>query len=604
MTRLRGRTLVVPGFVKGLIQDMDADSAPLGSYAAASNLVPTPAGRLAIRGGSRLIATLEDDAGTPAELTHLLRIHAFSPVGFVVVGWSNGRDRHYAYRMTSDGAFFTGAQATSRTDLSAAPSTSWDNASSPARPLMAELWEKLFLVDATVDYASRNTLLSFDASGTVLEPNFDFGAGAAALKPYCLAEYNNVLFVAGYDDDSSEPAIVRHSFLGRSPDDVTVGAEGFDPRAWAIFGAKGQRVTAMEKGNNILLVAKANELYRVSGFGRAYPGWQYQIELVNQTLGLGVANPFALTFAEGYWYGIGAQGPFRTDGFTVESLRGPRELAWTQTTDPETQFVEYHPDRSLICFGVRQPVGLPDDLYLVPPFGGSTPSTYPNVLWTWDIARGVYGPDLGFGLSLFHIRAIPSTTAQTPSANPTATAASGTSATGFTANWTNGDATAQTEYYEKAGVAGSYGLVSTEAAAATSKARTGRTAYTRYFYKLVHIKSGIRSSESNEIEAKTHLPAPVVTSVTGSTIPFIPSELIVTLAVSGATLYVQQSADGVSGWTTVQTVPSAPAGTHSFFNGSGVNSGFYYRAYSEDLAWTPTTGANSNVEFLNPETGP
>lgn len=600
MTRLKGRTLTVPGFVAGVIQDMDAENAPLGSMQSASNLVPTPAGRLAIRGGSRLVNTLHDDAGTPADLTHLLRIQSFTPVGMVIVGWSNGRDRHYAYRLTDAGAFFTGAEATSRTDLSAAPSTSWNNASTPARPLMAELWEKLFLVDATVDYASRNKLLSFDASGVVLEPAFDFGAGASDPKPYCLEVYNNVLFIAGYDDASSEPAIVRHSFLGRSPDDVTASAEGFDARAWAIFGAKGQRVTAMQSGNNILLVAKANELYRVSGYGRAYPGWQYQIDKVDQTLGLGVANPFALTFAEGYWYGIGAQGPFRTDGFTVTPLRGPRETAWTQTTNPETQFVEYHPDRGLICFGVRQPVGLPAGLYTAA--GGSAPATYPNVLWTWDIARSVYGPDLGFGLSLFHIRAIPSTTAQTPSGNPTATAASAISVSGFTANWTNGDATAQTEYYEKAGVAGSYSLISTEAAAAVSKVRTGRTSHIRYFYKLVHIKSGVRSSESNEIEAKTYLGVPVVTQVVGDEYLGTESGIDVAVADTGCTsLYVQESLDGIGGWSTVFTETNPLPGTYAY-RVPNVTEGRYYRTYTEDTGWSPTTSATSTPVAVPPRT--
>ena len=603
MTRILVTTLRIPGWVKGLIQDMDAENAPLGSYTSASNLVPLPAGRLGIRGGSRYVRTLSDDQGTPAEWTHICRLQSFSPVGMVAVGWSDTQNKHYATRLTADGAFFTGTEATSRTDLTAAPSSDWNNGSAPARPMMAELWEKLFIVDATETYANRNTLLSFDASGVVLEPHPDLGGGAAAMRPFCLETYNNVLFVAGYDDAAAEPAIVRHSFLGRSPDDVTAGAQGFDPRAWNIIGAKGQAVTAMKAGNNFLLIAKANELYRVSGFGRAYPGWQYQVERVIQTQGLGVANPFALEFAEGYWYGIGAQGPFRTDGFTVEPLRGPRDTAWTLTSNPEAQFVEYHPDRGLILFGVRQATGLPSGLYLAA--GGSTPATYPNVLWTWDVARNVYGPDWGFGLSFFHVRAIGTTTVQTPQAAPTATAATSVTATGFTENWTNGDATCQTERYEKVGVSGSYTLNGTEAAAATSKARTGMTPYTRHFYKMVHIKSGVRSTESNEIEVKTALPAPTISSVTGSTSPFIASELIVTVSVSGADLYLQKSADGISWGAGGLVVSGAAAGDHSFFNGGGVvSTGFYYRAYSFDAAWSPTTSSNSAAEFLNPEVGP
>lgn len=591
MTRILGVTLRVPGWVKGLIQDMDAENAPLGSYTSASNLVPLPAGRLGVRGGSRLVRTLKDDQGTPAEWSHFCRLQSFSPVGMVAVGWSDTQNKHYATRLTSDGAFFTGVEATSRTDLTAAPSTDWNNTTAPARPMMAELWEKLFLIDATATYADRNTFLSFDSSGVVLEPHFNFGGGAAAMRPFCLETYNNVLFVAGYDDAAAEPALVRHSFLGRSPDDVTASAEGFDTNAFNIIGAEGQAVTAMKAGNNILLIAKTNELYRVSGFGRAYPGWQYQVERVTQTQGLGVVNPFALEFAEGYWYGIGAQGPFRTDGFTVEPLRGPRDTAWSLTSNPEAQFVEYHPDRGLILFGVRQATGLPAGLYLAA--GGTTPATYPNVLWTWDVQRGVYGPDWGFGLSFFHVRAVGSTTVQTPQGAPIATAASSITTTGFTENWTNGDATCQTERYEKVS-GGTYSLHGTEAAAATSKVRTGLLSHTTYLYKMTHIKSGIRSTDSNEITVQTLLATPTVVAITGLIEDSSPSGLTVTLVDSGVTLYAQVSADGVSGWSTAFSVSSLSAGDYTYLMDT-VLEGYFYRFYTEDLAWSPTVSANSSV---------
>lgn len=586
MTRLRGRKLRIPGWVKGLVQDIDAVNAALGSYESASNMVPLEAGRLAIRGGSKLINTLHDDAGTPAELTHLCRGIPFTPVGMVIVGWSDGQNKHYATRLTAEGAFFTGAEGTSRTDLTAAPSTTWNNGTAPARPMMAEMFEKLFLCDATPTYASRNTLLSFDASGVVLQPTFSFDGGAAAvLKPYCLEEYNNVLFIAGYGDATvaDAPAMVRHSFLGTSPDSAT----GFNKDAYNIIGASGQRVTGLKKGNGLLLIAKASELYRVTGFGRAYPGWQYQVDLVTQTLGLGVANPYALCFAEGYWYGLGAQGPFRTDGYTVDPLRGPRERAWSLVSSTEACFVEYHPDRRLIVFGVRQAAGLPDGIYLSA--GGTTPATYPNVLWTWDIDRSCYGPDQGFGLSLFHVVAVPSTTPQTPQGTPTATTASGVTATGFTANWTNGDATCDNEYYEKVGVAGTYGLIATEAAGTTSKARTGLTSYTRYFYYLIHIKSGVRSGASNEIEVKTAMAAPSV-SVNASV-----GSVTITNPSDNVTVVVQNSADGLSGWGTFTTLANQPAGTlPELF----VSTGLYYRVSTEDLSWLPTTSDYSNVEFV------
>lgn len=591
MTKVRGTVLVLPGFVGGLQQD--PAEAPLGTISEGSNFVPLRTGRFAVRNGSRIVQTLVD--GSSNELTHIPRIHAFSPVGMVPIGWSDTLNKHYAYRMTADGAFITGLQSSSRIDLTVAPSTSWNNTTTPARPMMAELWEKLFVVDATPTYASRNTFLSIDASGTVLQPTFSFDGGAAAvLRPFTCEEFNNVLFVAGYGDATvpDRPEMVRHSFLGKSPD----AADGFNTDAWIMIGAKGQRVTAMCKGDNAMLVAKTNELYRVSGYGRAYAGWQYEVQKVQQTLGVGVYNPYAFVFAQGYWYGVGEAGPFRTDGVSVESLRGPREAAWGLVSNPEAFSVDYHPDRGLILFGVRQATGLPPGLYLSNGSVTTAPATYPNVLWAWDIAREVWSADLGFNQSFFHVRAIPTTTPQTPQGTPTALAGSSITATTYSGNWTNGDATCQTEYYEKSGVAGSYSLVSTAAAGVTTLARTGLVSHTRVFYYLQHLKAGVRSTASSEIEVKTLLAPPTLSTVQGIVDENTESGITVTITDTGTTLYVQESLDGVSGWSTVITQPSAVVGTYTYLAFSSVVlEGRWYRAYTEDLAWSPATSANSNV---------
>src|SRR5207247_420385 len=114
--------------------------------------------------------------------------------------------------------------------------------------------------------------------------------------------------IAGYGDEETaggdRPETVRHSYLGKAPD----ASDGFDKDAYELVGAKGDRVTAMRKGRGLLLCAKPNELYRISGFGRAYPGWQYATEGVHNTAGFGVENPLALDHAAGCWYGVGRQG--------------------------------------------------------------------------------------------------------------------------------------------------------------------------------------------------------------------------------------------------------------------------------------------------------
>ena len=528
----------------------------------------------------------------PAEVTHVPRIHPFSPVGMVAVTYAASLPKHFATRLTTDGEFFTGTEATSRTDLTASPSTSWDS-TDPARPTAAELWEKLFLADGTVDYADRNTFLSLDATGTVLEPHFAFDGGSSqALRPYCLEEFNNVLFLAGYGDETvgDRPEMIRHSFLGKSPD----AADGFDAAAWIMIGAKGQRVTAMCKGDTAMLVAKTNELYRISGYGRAYAGWQYEVEHIQQSLGLGCYGPYALCFAQGYWYGVGQNGPFRTDGVDVQALRGPREHAWALVSSPEAFSVDYHPDRGLVLFSVRQATGLPEGLYLSDGVVTPPQATYPNVLWAWDLNRDVWSSDLGFNQQFFHVRAIPTITTQSPQGTPTALAGTDMLVDGYTGNWTNGDPTAETEFYERAGVAGSFALAGTAGDGDTSLVRTGLNQHTRYYYYLQHLKGGIRSTASATIEVLTLIAPPVLDVIAGSASdPTSPTQLLITAVESGMTLTIEESPDGIGSWTTFVTSPNFPAGTTSLNIGGGA----YYRAYLTDSTWTPTDSDYSNIIF-------
>lgn len=576
MTRLLARPRPFPGWIKGLIQDAEADVLPLGSIVEGENFVPMAAGRQRTRGGSRIMLTLHDDAGSPAELTHVCLLTPFTPLGAVAIGWSNGQNKHYLYRLTSDIAFTTGTEATSRVDLTAAPSTSWDNASTPARPVAAELFEKLFVADATTDQTARNEFFSCTSTGTIAVQTFALAGGAAAaLLPYCLEEYNGVLFLAGYGDegDKDRPEMLRHSFLAKSPD----AADGFDADAYLLLGAKGQRVTALRKGRGLLLAAKDHEFYRITGFGRAYPGWQYQVENVQNTQGLGISNPHAFTFAEGYWYGIGMQGPLRTDGFNVESLVGPRQRGWRAMNQVATAFVSYHPERHVILFGMHPAEAAT---------GRST--TYPWVWWVWDIEREVWQTDWKMGADFFMATPITTTTALGPSAAPSSPVSSSLTASGYTAGWTNGDATAETEAWEKAGASGTWALVTTVAAATATYARTGRTSHTQYYWKVRHRKSGVTSEFTAETGAKTNIGAPTLT-LDSAYDPYLPAgtHLIRVAADSGTTTTVEQSAIGAGVWSTYQSTLNMTSLV--------VPGGYDYRARSADAAWSPTTGAYSST---------
>ncbi len=579
MTRLLVPPRAVPGWVQGLVEDAEPGTLALGTIEDGENFVPTPAGRQRTRGGSRIMITLEDDNATPAELDHVCVIAPFTTVGALVVGWSNTEDAHYAYRMNADMAVFDTDQATSRTNLTASPSTTWDNASVPARPVLAEIFEKMFIADAVTTYADRNEMLSLDSSGTVLRPQFVFGSGAkAAPRPYCVEEFNSVLFMAGYGsedaNDADRPELLRHSFLGRSPDDETASAEGFNTLAFNIIGAKGQRITALRKGRSILLVAKENEFYRVSGFGRAYDGWQYQVEKVDNTDGFGIANPKALTFAEGWWWGIGAQGPLRTDGFNIESLVGPRKPSWRGIDNIADAWVSHHPERRLMLFGLH-----PTETE------SGRSATFPWRIWAWDVLRNVWQPNHEFGADLFHARAITTTTAEGPSAPPSSPSTTAETATGYQGNWTNGDTSAQTEYWEKLESGGTWTLISVVAAATALLARTGLVNHSSYFWRVRHRKNGVTSAW--DVEAGTL--AQTLIAVPGCTAAQIESiqdiELTLTQNAGGTDLVVEKQTDS-GGYSVWNTYSSQPSGTFVVTDTtSSCGEVLDYKARSRDAAW-------------------
>ena len=580
MTRLAVAPRSVPGWVQGLVEGAEPGTLAPGTIEDGENFVPTRAGRQRTRGGSRIMLTLKDDNGTPAELDHVCAIVPFTAVGGLIVGWSDTENAHYAYRVTAD-MDYEPNEAGAIKNLTTAPSTTWDNASVPARPVMAEVWEKMFIADATTDITARNELLGFDNAGTVTKCSFQFAAGGAAeIYPFCLEEYNGVLFIAGYGTedagDLDRPEFLRHSFLGKSPD----AADGFDADSWNLIGAKGQRITALRKGRNILLVAKENEFYRVSGFGRAFAGWQYQVNSVENTQGLGIANPKALTFAEGFWWGIGAQGPLRTDGFTLESLVGPRRPSWRGIDNVADSWVSYHPERRLILFGLH-----PTEA------ASGRSATWPWVIWTWDIQRSVWQPNHKYGADLFHASAITTTTGSSsgaqggPSAAPSSPSTTSETTSGYQGNWTNGDATAATEFWEKEGSGGTWTLIDVVDPGVAILARTGLTNHTEYFWRVRHTKSGIKSQWDVEAStsAKTLIAVPGCTAAQVGSTSVI--ELTLTQISDGTDLVVERQIDS-GGYTVWNTYLSQPSGTF-LVSDTGVECGEVadYKARSRDSGW-------------------
>lgn len=581
VTNLRANAIPIPPWLGGVVEETDPKLLRPGSLADGENFVPQRAPRLAARGGSRVMLTLKDDAGTPAELSHVLGCAPKAATGAVLIGWSSGTTKHYGYAVTSDMAYAGASEALSRTAFPA----SWNRAT-PSRPVVASLFEKLYVADATALYSARNPMAVIDAvvPPAISVPTFAFVAGgnaAQGLFCYCLEEYNNVLFIAGYGDEETgtgdDPALVRHSFLGQAPD----AAAGFDKDAYNTIGSKGDRVTAMKKGRGLLVIAKANELYRVTGAGRAYPGWQYQVEGVHNTLGVGVENPLALEHAEGYWFGIGKQGPFRTDGYEVDPLSGPRQRTWASIDQLGQAWVRYHPERRVVLFGVHIVAGAPD-------------ATYPWVTLVWDCERSVWQPNwkLAGTPRFFVAQAIATTTAQGPTAGPSAPNNSAVTTSSWSANWTNGDATAETEYWEQQQPSGAWALLAVLAAGVASRNSTG-TNHTGYKWRVRHRKNGIYSPYTADLLVQTLISPPSISFL--ACLPGAVVNVRVTQNSSG-TCTVERSPHGLATWTSIGSFSgtSLDIQTSTAFTG-----GVDIRAKTSDGAWSVPSSTFDQVNGLS-----
>src|SRR5690349_24330929 len=176
MPRLKGdETLEIPAWIGGLEKNTPPALNEPGTLADGQNLVPTQAARLASRGGSRIVNTLKNDAGSPVEVTGLCGIWPWTSIGGLVVGYDTAQHKSYAWYMTQDMAFKGATEAQSRVDLSAAPTGvvisagEWKDVGGAPIPQATELFEGIYLSDAQTSIAQRRYFVSLNQTVPVVQ---------------------------------------------------------------------------------------------------------------------------------------------------------------------------------------------------------------------------------------------------------------------------------------------------------------------------------------------------------------------------------------------------------------------------------------------------
>lgn len=481
----------VAGWAGGIVERGEPDYADgqlSGRLRAGENFVQTSTGRLQVRGGARVALTL-----TGNTIDSIVGVFPWSPTGGLVVAHSSAGSKHYAVAVLEDGsvALPVGAE----TEGGSTDDLDW-NSADIVWPIAVELFETLFLADPAGAQVMRSAKLAGGSLVTAdVEADLDGDTTNAGIKAQALAVYNSVLLVAGWEDESvgAEPSIVRHSFLAQDP----ATAAGWDRESFAIIGAKGQPVRAMQAGLGQCLVAKESELYRLTGNPDAVPGWQFGIQQVEATLGFGCVGPQALTFAEGRWWGVGQNGPWMYDGARVESLRSARSASWARIGTVGRSFVRYHPRRRAVLFGFDEPTA---------PVSGERASR----LWAYDLRRGVWAPDYTSHRRFWMVNAIARTGVQlsTRIDNLTWQSAFGTfEPTAITFTFDPGNLQAQTEVWlEPQGESAS--LVRTLGANQRGARIDGLSPGRRYNVTLRHRTGDALTEFTAPVAMYTQVPAP------------------------------------------------------------------------------------------------
>ena len=440
------------------------------------------------RGGTRAAASY-----TTGRL--LVGVTPFSQTGLIAI--THQGTTHRAHAHGADGSFAlptggAGTEADSTTNLG----SGW-NGASVGVPVGAELFEAVYLADDS-PIASRRPLQKLALSGGSLvatTPTYQLGAGPAAAAKFAGVEvFASVVFGWGYgsEDNPDEPHTMRHSFLGRDP----AAADGFDPDAYATIGAQGQPVRAAKAGQGVLLVAKEAELYRISGSGSALPGWQFAIQQVDASLGAGCVNARCLVYAEGWWYGLGRDGPWRCDGARVEVLRSNRGSSWRGIGSLDSAFVVHHPRRRAVLFGLEESAST---------LTGSGAS----VLWAWDLEENCWGPNHRLPTRIRAAAAIaPSgvVVPTTPSAVTQVLEQGAFRETSLQLRWVNGLPNQPTEVWASTSSTGNQ-LLATVGAGISGIVLTGLTAGTEYSVTLRHV-GAIETPFTNAVSAYTRPNAP------------------------------------------------------------------------------------------------
>lgn len=528
-------------------------------------------GRTGLRAPLALIATLEDDQGTPAEVTAILDIVDHEGKLWVA-SYSATTDKVYLHDMEVDG---TDANTTKRVVHTSV-------ASKPVITLLSVDGGQTTTGESrlyVVDYNQNLDTKYWDGSAIqTLSEDLDVDDSAENIQFSLMAHYKSRAFGTGFlEGTTTRGEILRYSQVGLEPttDDAggTPSSKEWHTADFTLIGRRGDPIVALSKAGDYLLVFQKRALNAFYGSGPS----TFTVQEVSDVIG--AVGPHAVTnIDERIVYFWASDGPYRTDGNQLEYIGQPIRQLVTEVDSEELHTrVGYSPDDGMVYFIVSP--GGEDSYHLALAFDHRRERWMKTV---WFVGAST---EAEFGAVAF----LDSVAAPGPEAAPSGLSATAQGSSQVGLSWTNGDVNVNTETHvyrsTSMGFSPSDGsnLVATLAPGVNSYSDTSLGEQTTYYYQVRHFRNNTHSSNSGEASDTTWCNAPSGISLRGLTSGI---EISGTNNASGADIEIERSDDGSTGWANVTTL-SAPGGSFSY-DDTGLTCGqtYYYRVKASKVGET------------------
>ena len=473
-------------FATGVLDTANPSQGLTGVLKTALGVVYTGGGKLSTRDGSRVVLTLKDDQGSPADVTSVIALAPFSDSA-LAVAHSTVTSKVYLYRLSSTmDDWYDNTGALQGTTSPHPVGVLWTSVTTAPDVTIAEGLGIAYIahsepvVGSTLTYATR----MFTPPGTLadLTSDLDVSGGAESLYFAGVISFQQHLWGWGFGSGTTastgyRPELARFS---RAIFDTTGGL--FAPSDSLTLGnrVRSEREAIVGAGlaGQSLYLGAPFMLTRITGYGRE----TWFKEPVDQSHGF--VGPKCMVTVGDVLYYWSSRGPMRV------GPSGTPEPLW----DRVSQAVSSAINVASIVAGYNEAT---DEVVWVYDAGSGV-----RTRLAYDVRRNAFlGPtdDMGLGVHcLGRVAPVYTSTAAVsyaPAGPPTSASTTLVGTTSGTANWTAGDLTAPSQVeYRVQGTTPWTVATSSLTAGVQSYTFSGLTSGVAYEWRVAHSKGGTLSS--------------------------------------------------------------------------------------------------------------